>query len=87
MCAARAVLDAEVEHVEAHFGQGGGSRGTGQAGTYHDDVEAAFVSRVHQLLVGLVIGPFLCDRTFGDFGIRRIHDFNVFYFSFHIESK
>ena len=49
---------------------GGGS--AGQAGTNHDDVEVAFVGGVHQALMGFIVGPFLSNGAFGNFGIDLI---------------
>ena len=57
--AARTVLDAEVQHIEAQLAQGRGCRCTCQTRTYHDDVEVALVGRVYQLLVCLIVGPLL----------------------------
>ncbi len=70
--AAGAVLDAEVEHVEAHLAESGGGRSAGQAGTYDDDVEVALVGGVDEFLVSLVVGPFLSDRTFGNLRVDRV---------------
>ncbi len=84
VCAARTVLDAEVEHVEAHLCQGGGCRCAGQTRTYYYDVEFALVGRVHQLLVRFEVGPFLSDRTLRNLGVSRIHHFDIFFNIFHI---
>ena len=66
VCAARRVLDTEIDDIEAHLTKTGGGTGTSQTGTYDDDVEFQFILRVHQALVGLVVGPFLCYWSFGN---------------------
>ena len=55
---ARTVLNTEVQHVEAHLCEGCSSGSTGETRTYHNHVQTAFVSGVHQFLVVLVIRPF-----------------------------
>ncbi len=67
--AARRVLNAEVEHVEAQLAQRCGCRCAGKASAYHDDVEFALVGRVHQALVCFIVGPLLSYRTFGNLGV------------------
>ena len=69
-------MDAEVEHLEAHFAEGGGCGGACQAGADYDDVELALVGGVHQLLVSFIVGPLFGNRTFGDFGIYVSHNFS-----------
>ncbi len=66
VCAAGAVLDAEVIYVETHFAQRRCCRSTGKAGADDDNVEVALVGGVYKVLMGLVVGPFLSDRTFGN---------------------
>ncbi len=72
VCAARAVLNAEVVYVEAHFAEGRGCRCPCEAGAHHDDVEVALVGGVHQVLVGFVVGPFLSDGTFRYLGVDGV---------------
>ncbi len=69
-----AVLNTEVQHIESHLCEGRSSRRSGKTGTYHDDVQTAFVSRVHQFLVVLVIGPFQLQRSLRDLRILRSDD-------------
>ena len=57
--AARRVLYAEVQHVEAHLAQAGCCTGTCQTRTYDDNVELQLVLRVNQALMCLIVGPFL----------------------------
>ena len=47
VCAARRVLNAEVEHSETHFTERSGSGSAGKSGSYYDDVQTAFVGRVY----------------------------------------
>ena len=47
VCAARRVLNAEVEYLEPHFAQRGGSTGTSQTCTNHDDVQTTLVGGVY----------------------------------------
>ncbi len=70
--AAGAVLYAEVIDIEAHFAERGSCGRTCEAGAHDDDVEVALVGGVDELLVGLVVGPFLRDRTFGNFRVKLI---------------
>ena len=67
--AAGRVLDAEDVDTEAQCAEGGGGRGSGEAGADDDDVHLALVGGVHQLLAGLIIGPFLSEGTGGYLGI------------------
>ena len=55
---ARRILYAENIHVEAQCSQRGGSRGTGKACSYHDDINLALVGGIDQFLAGFVVGPF-----------------------------
>ena len=64
VCAARGVLNAEVENLETHFAQRGGCAGSSQARAHHDDVQAALVGGVNQFLMSFIVGPFLSYRTF-----------------------
>ncbi len=82
--AARAVLDAEVEHVEAHLGESRGCRRTGETRADHYDVETTLVCGIDKFLMGLVVGPFLSDRTLRDLRVRRIHYSYFAVCSFHI---
>ena len=43
----RRVLDAEIKYSETHFTERSGSGSTGKSGSYYDDVQTAFVGRVH----------------------------------------
>ena len=72
MSAARAVLYAEIVYVEAHLAKSRSGRCAGEAGTDNDDVEVALVGRVYEVLMSFVVGPFLSDRTFGDFRVNRV---------------
>ena len=45
--AAGRILDAEVEHVEAHFAERSSGRGAGKSRTNHDDVKFTLVGGVH----------------------------------------
>ena len=47
VCAARRVLNAEIEYSETHFTERSGSRSAGKSGSHYDDVQTAFVGRVH----------------------------------------
>ena len=47
VCAARRVLDAEVEYLETHFAKRSGCTGSCQTRTHHDDVEAALIGGVY----------------------------------------
>ena len=67
--AARRVLYAEVQHVEAHLAQAGCCTGTCQTRTYDDNVELQLVLRVNQALMCLIVGPFFSYRTFRYSGI------------------
>ena len=67
--AAGRVLDAEDVDAETQRAEGGGGRGSGEAGADDDDVHLALVGGVHQLLAGLVAGPFFTEGTGGYFGI------------------
>ena len=84
MSAARAVLDAEVEDVEAHLCEGGGGGSAGKTRPDNDHVKTTLVGWVDELLMSLIVGPFLSDRTLRDFGISRTHYFDVFCCIFHI---
>ena len=64
VCTARRVLDAEVDHVEAHLTEGSSSAGTGQTCTYDDDVKLTLVGGVHQFLVSFIVGPFFGQGAF-----------------------
>ena len=63
------VLDAEVEDVEAHLAECGGSRCTSQTRTDNNDVQFQFILWVNQALVSLVVGPLLSHRSFRYSGI------------------
>ena len=69
MCAAGRVLYAEVIHIETHLTQRGSSAGTCQSCTHYDDVKLELVLGVHQTLMSLIVGPFLCYRTLGNLRI------------------
>ena len=69
VCASGRVLNAEVDHVEAHLGERSGCRCTGQTRTDDDDVELQLVLRVHQSLVGFIFFPFLGHRALRNLGI------------------
>ena len=73
VCAARAVVDAEAHHVEAQFAKAGGSCRTGQTSAHNDDVEPAFVGRVYQILMCLIISPLFRQGAFGNFGVEFGH--------------
>jgi hypothetical protein len=75
------ILDAENVYFETHGTEGSGGRGSGKTGAHDDDVNLALVGRVHQFLVGFIIGPFFRKGTFGYFGIE-IH---VIYIVFRIK--
>ena len=78
--AARRVLDAEVKHVEAHLSQSRSGRSAGETGTNDDDVEFALIGGVYEFLVCFIVGPFLSNRTFGDFRVdNRLSRFNFFF--------
>ena len=72
MRTAGAVLNAEVVDIEAHFAKCGGCRCAGKTCAHDNDVEVALVGGIHQVLVGFIVGPFLSDRTFGNFGVYLI---------------
>jgi hypothetical protein len=74
-------LDAEDVYLETHGTERGGGRSTSETSTDNDDVDLTFVGRVHQFLVGFIIGPFFSKGTFGYFGIE-IH---VIYIVFRIK--
>ena len=66
---ARAVLDAEAEHVVAELAERGGGRGAGQAGAHDDDRVLASIGGVDQLGVEAVAVPFLCQWSAGNLGV------------------
>ena len=68
--AAWRVLNAEVEHLEAHLAQCGGGAGASQSGTHHDDVEAALVGGVDEFLVRFIVSPFLSYWSLGDLRVN-----------------
>ena len=78
MRTARAVLDTEVQYVESHLCKGRGSRSTGKTRSYNNNVQTALVSRVHQFLMVLVIGPFELQRSLRDLGVLRSDNFSLF---------
>ena len=73
MGSARAVLVAERFNIISQLGQRGGCRSPGQSGTHYYDVVLSLVSRVYQLDIELMLGPFFGQGAFGYFRIQ-CHD-------------
>ena len=67
--AAGRVGNAEHLDVVAQFAQRSGCGGAAQTGADDDDVEFTLVGRTHYLDLGLVLGPFLGERTLRYAGI------------------
>ena len=61
--AARRIRDAEYLDIEPHGTQSGRRRSPGQTGAHDDDVQLAFVGRIHQMLFRFVPRPFLRNGT------------------------
>ena len=74
VCTTGRVLDTEVQDVEAHLSERGSSGGSSQARTDDDDVEAALVCRVDELLMVLIGGPLLGQWAGGDLRIYLRHN-------------
>ena len=68
MRTARRILNAEIQHIKPEFAQRGSCRSAGKSRTNDNNVETAFVGRIHQFLVCLVICPFFGQRSFRNFG-------------------
>jgi hypothetical protein len=63
-------LVAEAFHLVTKLRKSRSSSSTSKAGANDDDVEFPLVSWVDELGVHLVAGPFLFQRTGGDFAIE-----------------
>ena len=67
--AAGRILNAEVNHVEAHLAECGGGRSTRKTCTDNDYVQFQLILGVHQTLVSFIVSPFLGHGAFGYSGI------------------
>ena len=65
MRATGAVLNAEVEHIEAQFGKSRRRRSAGKTGTNHNHVKIALVGGIDKFLMSLVVGPLVSNGAFG----------------------
>ena len=68
--AARAVLIAEALHLVAEFGERRGGGTSGKTRADDDDGVFAFVRRVDEFRLGLVLGPLSGKRSLGDGGVQ-----------------
>ena len=70
--ATRRVLNAEVEYVETHLAESGGSRSASETSANDNDVELTLVGRVNKFLVGFVVSPLLRQGTLRNLGIYSV---------------
>ncbi len=64
--AARRILNAQVDDIEAHLAERSGGTGSGQTRSNHNHVELQLVLGVNQTLVSLIFLPFLRHWTCGN---------------------
>jgi hypothetical protein len=69
--AARAVLKTETLHVIAEFRERSGGGSAGQTAADNEDIEFAFVGRVHQLQIELMFLPLAFERAGRGFGVEN----------------
>ena len=63
------ILQTENIDIEAERAKSGCCRTSGKSGTYHYDIQLAFVGRIYQTLTVFISCPFLGERTFGYLGV------------------
>ena len=73
MGAARSVVEDEVLNLVTKVAEGGGSRGTGEAGADDDHLVLPLVGGIDEFDVGLVLAPLVGEGTGGNFGFERGH--------------
>ena len=79
------VLIEECFYIVSQFGQGSSRRTAGQTGTYHDDVYLAFVGRIDQAHMVLVVFPLLRQRPLRDLRIEYVFAHCLFFLLVEIQ--
>jgi hypothetical protein len=70
---ARCVVEDEALHLVAELGERGGGGGTGEARADDDELVFALVGGVDEFDLGLVLAPFVGERTGRNFGVEFGH--------------